>query len=472
MLLPCLVTHSRSGISFSLGHRGNFPQTNGFDKKDQLENICHSFVPFLQRLGHQALSCSHLLKALLDLACHLFGDTMVQRTPTTGQTHGSTNHSMTSFAVGTNEQLPMWEDSHATRYDATGLATTQRIPASGEIDNRERVDLSIITSMYKSAPFLERFYKRVSAVASQITSNFEIIFVNDGSPDNSVEVALQLQELDPRIIIVDLSRNFGQHKAVMTALRQARGELVFRIHCDLDEPPEVLHYFYQDLKKLGVDSVFGVQEKRGGSFAKNYLGGLFYQVFNLLSPIRIPENQLSCRLMTRRYVDALLEYKEQQVYMAGLLAMVGFEQHAVTVVKKEHGTSTYTLRKRLHMMATAITSFSLRPLLVIPILGAIVFGLSILAAITGGITHLSGLLPTSGWFWVIVSIWGGTGLVISCLGIVAVYLINMMTEVKNRPYTTIRQIYKSERPHPGAAQLASTGSHSTHGTHSTQDGVR
>jgi|AGTN01.2.fsa_nt_gi Glycosyltransferases involved in cell wall biogenesis len=375
---------------------------------------------------------------------------------------------MMSFAVGTNEQLPMWEGevSGATKYDAADQTVTRRSTANGELDRQERVVLSIITSMYKSAPFLERFYKRISAVASQITSNFEIIFVNDGSPDNSLEVALELQEQDPRIVVVDLSRNFGQHKAVMTALRQARGDYVFRIHCDLDEPPEVLHFFYQDLKKLGVDSVFGVQEKREGGFAKNYLGGLFYHVFNMLSPIRIPENQLSCRLMTRRYVDALLQYQEHQIYMAGLFAMVGFEQHAVTVVKKEHGTSTYTLRKRLHMMATAITSFSLRPLLVIPIIGAIVFGLSILAAIIGGITHLSGLLPTSGWFWVIDSIWGGTGLVLSCMGIIAVYLINMMTEVKCRPYTTVRQVYKRESGRLPGSQQVSTGSHSTH------DGVR
>lgn len=310
----------------------------------------------------------------------------------------------------------------------------------------EHVELSIVTCMYRSAPFLERFYERISAAASVITPNFEIIFVNDGSPDNSVEVALQLQEIDARIIVVDLSRNFGQHKALMTALRHARGEFVFRIHCDLDEPPEVLPDFYRDLNELGIDSIFGVQEQREGAFAKNYLGACFYQLFNLLSPVKIPKNQLSCRLMTRRYADALLEYHEQSLYFAGLFAMVGFDQRAVTVVKKEHGTSTYTLSKRFAMMATAITSFSERPLMVIPMVGVIVLGLSFFVAITGGITYSSGSWSSSEWFWIAVLIWGGTGLVIIGLGIISIYMLTLLLEVKDRPYTTVRHVYKRVEP--------------------------
>lgn len=309
-------------------------------------------------------------------------------------------------------------------------------------DDSARVDLSIVTCMYKSALFLESFYDRISRAATQITPNFEIIFVNDGSPDNSLEVALKLQEIDPRVVVVDLSCNFGQHKAVMTALRHSRGELVFRIHCDLDEPPEVLPYFYRELKALGIDSIFGVQKQRQGAFAKNYLGACFYHLFNFLSPVKIPENQLSCRLMTRRYVDALLEYQERSIYIAGLFAMVGFDQRAVAVVKREHGTSTYTLGKRLAMMATAITSFCERPLMLIPVIGAIVLGLATFAAIAGGITQISGPWRLTEWFWVMVLIWGGTGLVISGLGVFSVYLLTALVEVKERPYTTVGQVYK------------------------------
>lgn len=371
---------------------------------------------------------------------------MVQRTPNSDQqTHDSTNRDVMSFAVETDDQALQWDTSGSVGYAADGLATARRSTTDGEFANdKGRVDLSIVTSMYRSASFLERFYERTCKVASQISPNFEIIFVNDGSPDNSLEVALKLQELDPRVIVVDLSRNFGEHKATITGLRQSRGDYVFRIHCDLDEPPEVLHFFYQDMKRLGVDTVYGLQEQREGHFVKRFLGACFYTFYNTLATTKIRKNPLACRLMTRRYVDALLEYREQQVFMAGLFEIVGFEQHGVTVVKKEHDTSTYTLGKRLAMTMKAVTSFSDKPLLAIPIVGAIVSGLAVLSAIAGGIIQISGLLPVPGWFWVIASIWGGTGLILSCLGIISIYMITVLAEVKDRPYTTVRHVYKRQ----------------------------
>ena len=111
------------------------------------------------------------------------------------------------------------------------------------------MELSIVTTMYHSSSFLEEFHRRIKKEAEKITNDYEVIFVNDGSPDNSLEVALKLREKDDRIKIIDFSRNFGHHKAIWIGLAQAKGDLVFLIDCDLEEEPEVLNKFYHELQE-------------------------------------------------------------------------------------------------------------------------------------------------------------------------------------------------------------------------------
>src|SRR5919202_5161758 len=110
------------------------------------------------------------------------------------------------------------------------------------------MDLSIVSTLYYSAPYLQEVYRRVSELAQQLSADYEIVLVNDGSPHPSLEVALELHRADPRVKVVDLSRNFGHHKAMMTGLAHARGELVFLIDCDLEEPPELLPRFHEVLQ--------------------------------------------------------------------------------------------------------------------------------------------------------------------------------------------------------------------------------
>src|SRR6266481_9971297 len=124
--------------------------------------------------------------------------------------------------------------------------------------------LSIVTTLYDSAPYLEQFYLRTCAATEQITRDYEIILVNDGSPDNSLDIAISIHRRDKRVRVIDLSRNFGHHKAMMTGLTHAGGELVFLIDCDLEEEPELLEKFYRELKATEADVVFGVQQKRKG----------------------------------------------------------------------------------------------------------------------------------------------------------------------------------------------------------------
>ena len=306
-------------------------------------------------------------------------------------------------------------------------------------------DLSIVTSMYRSAGFLSEFHARCTAAAKTLTNAYEIILVNDGSPDDSLRVALDLHERDPHVRVVDLSRNFGHHKALMTGLAHARGELVFLIDCDLEEDPAWLPRFHETLTTSGADVVFGVQETRKGGWVERTAGRIFFSVFNRMLSHPIPVNVVTARLMTSRYVKALVSHQERELCLAGLWAITGFEQQPITVRKGDRGESTYTVRKRVSALANAITSFSNRPLVYIFQIGMAVMALSVVA---GGVLlykSLSGEIGVPGWASIMVSIWFLGGLIIFCIGVIGMYLAKIFTEIKQRPYTIVRAEYDRER---------------------------
>ena len=301
--------------------------------------------------------------------------------------------------------------------------------------------LSIVTTLYNSAPYLEEFHDRVCAAAGHLTDDFEIILVNDGSPDNSLDVALQLYHTDPRVRVVDLSRNFGHHKAIMTGLVHARGELVFLLDSDLEEEPELLQGFYEELKRTRADVVFGVQEKRKGHLFERVSGSLYFKVFNLFSTHPIPTNHITARLMTGTYVAALVGHQEREFVMSGLWALTGFQQVALKVRKHDKGSSSYGLRRKISHLVNAITSFSNKPLVLIFYLGCLIVFVSSLAAIDLIVRKLIFGTLLEGWASLIVSIWLLGGLTIFCLGVIGIYLSKIFIEVKHRPYTIVKQTY-------------------------------
>lgn len=147
--------------------------------------------------------------------------------------------------------------------------------------------------------------------------------VNDGSPDQSLELAVELAGQDEHVVVVDLSRNFGHHKAMMTGLAHASGDLVFLIDCDLEESPEWLTEFADTMEEKQCDVVYGVQQQRKGGWFERVSGQCFWSLFNTLSDISLPANIVTARLMTRRYVEALLQHQEREVFMAGLWHITG-----------------------------------------------------------------------------------------------------------------------------------------------------
>ncbi len=309
------------------------------------------------------------------------------------------------------------------------------------------MQLSVVTTLFQSAPYIDEFYRRMRTEAEKIASELEFVFVNDGSTDRSLDVTLGLQTEDGRIRVVDLSRNFGHHKAIMTGLEQAKGDLVFLIDVDLEEPPEILASFFESLQKENADAVYGVQSPRHGPWLTRTLANLFYWIFELLSDYRIPPHSLTARLMTRRYVDQLVQHKEHLSNMIGLWELTGFKQVAVGVRKSPFkGTTTYTFGRRMAAAIYAITAFSSKPLRLIAYLGLLVTVLSAIYAIVLVIGYFAFGIATTGWTSLIVSISLFSGLILFCQGIIAAYLAVILIETKNRPYTVIRKIYEANSP--------------------------
>jgi putative glycosyltransferase len=320
--------------------------------------------------------------------------------------------------------------------------------------------LSIVTSMYRSAAFLEAFHSRcTSAAAALAGSSYEIVLVNDGSPDDSLAAAIALHHRDPRVRVLDLSRNFGHHKALMTGLAHARGALVLLIDCDLEEDPAWLLDFHQTLRSTGADAVYGVQDVRKGDLLERTAGSAFFRVFNKMLTHPIPANVTTARLMTHRFVQALISHSEREVSLAGLCVLTGFEQRPHVVRKGSRPGTTYTVRKRVSVFVNAITSLSNRPLVYIFQIGVGVMALSVAAGLVLMYESLQGRVGVPGWASIMVSIWFLGGLIIFCVGVIGMYLAKIFLEVKQRPLTIVRAEYDSSAPERVRSSRVETGEH-------------
>lgn len=302
--------------------------------------------------------------------------------------------------------------------------------------------LSIVATLYKSSAYIEVFHQRCSTAAKAFAGDdYEIVLVNDGSPDDSLQRAVALSQRDARVLVVDLSRNFGHHKAMMTGLAQAKGDHVFLIDSDLEEEPEWLASFQAQMNAQDCDVVYGVQEQRKGDWFEQATGKLYYKIFRTFTGIDQPDNIVTARLMTRRYVDALLQHKERTLNIGGLWIITGFKQTTHTVKKHETSPTTYSLAHKISHLVNAITSFSSMPL-VITFYSGLVISFSAVAYIAYLlIKYMFGAMPPDGYTSIIASIWLFSGLIIFFLGVQGIYISKLFEEMKQRPYTIIRQIY-------------------------------
>jgi putative glycosyltransferase len=315
------------------------------------------------------------------------------------------------------------------------------------------VRLTIVTTLYQSADTIEEFYRRVMAAAEPLQHCVELVMVNDGSPDDSLDLALALHRSDPRVTVIDLARNFGHHKAIMTGLAYASGDIVFLIDSDLEEYPEEITRFYERLAQGDCDVVYGVQKSRRGGIFERVSGALFYSLMELLSDDAMPRNHVVVRLMKRQYVRALVRHRDREFVIAHLWQMAGFRQVPLVVEKLSRSPTTYSLGRRIKLAVQYLTTTSTKLLHVILYAGIAIFGLSVLMVLYFLGRYFTTGIGVDGFTSVIVSIWLLGGFITLSVGVMSIYVANILLETKRRPYTVVRQVHRAEGAAAGTSLI-------------------
>lgn len=307
-----------------------------------------------------------------------------------------------------------------------------------------RPELSVVSTMYRSRPFLETFLTEcLSALHAIGCRSYEIVLVDDGSPDDSLKYALSRKADIPQLVVVELSRNFGHHNAMLAGLQTSQGESVFLIDCDLEVSPSVLVTLHEKREQTGADVVYGYQTSRKGRWFERWSGGLFWKGFNLLSETQVPENLVTERIMTRRFVDALLTMGDRNLFLVGMMSWTGFSQVGIPVPKGlREGSSTYTLAKRLSLLVNAVSSFSAQPLLWLFYAGLTI---TILSFGYGGYLVARKIIfddTLIGFTSMMAMLTMSLGILTTAIGLVGIYLGRVFSQVQNRPVFIIKDIVR------------------------------
>ena len=304
--------------------------------------------------------------------------------------------------------------------------------------------ISIITTLYKSEIYVDKFTHLCEDALNKIgCNNYEIIFVNDGSPDNALEKAIKLKEQHANIVVIELSRNFGHHYALMACLETATKDIIFTIDCDMEVSPLYLVDFVKKFNENDCDVVYGITPKRKGNFVEKVGGSIFYLLFDKIGGIKIPRNILTENLMTRQYIEELIKMGDQSLFLAGMFHWLGFKQIPIEVQKKQRKEkSTYTLGKRIALAFTAITSFSSYPLILLLRMGIFITLISFFTAIGFILYKLyNPEFILTGFTSLIVAILMSLGIIVFSIGMLGLYIDRIFTQTKNRQRYIIRRIY-------------------------------
>jgi polyisoprenyl-phosphate glycosyltransferase len=298
--------------------------------------------------------------------------------------------------------------------------------------------LSLVIPVYFEELVIEAFYRRVLEALAPLEHEFdlEMVFVNDGSTDRSLEILLKLHARDPRVKILNLSRNFGHQIAITAGIDHISGEAVVIIDADLQDPPEVIMQMLSKWRE-GYKVVYGVREKRRGeSIFKRFTAKTFYRIIGYLSDTTLPLDTGDFRLMDRSAVEYLRKMREESRYMRGMISWLGFRQCGVNYIRDPRfaGNAKYTLAKMLRFAFNGITSFSEKPLVLAGWLGMIITACGfflLLYIIAGRILNPQKIV--SGWSSLmgIVVFFGGIQLL--SLGVMGQYIGRIYREVKRRP---------------------------------------
>jgi glycosyltransferase involved in cell wall biosynthesis len=313
--------------------------------------------------------------------------------------------------------------------------------------------ISAVIACYRDAEAVPIMHERLVKTFTEIGADYEIIFVNDGSPDNAREVLAELAARDPHVVVINHARAFGSQSAFTSGMRIATGDAVVLLDGDLQDPPELIAEFVKHWQ-AGYDVVYGERVQREASRFMRFAYKRFYRVFKRLAYVSVPLDAGDFSLIDRRVVDAINSLPEGHRFIRGLRAWVGFKQLGVPYVRPERmfGTTTNSLRKNVAWARRAIVSFSYVPLDLIAVLALVVVVLSSIALIVEVVARVvDPSLAPKGLTTVIVVVLFLGGIQLLCMAIIGSYLAHMYEEVKGRPPFIVESILNNPADRPAEA---------------------
>ncbi len=307
---------------------------------------------------------------------------------------------------------------------------------------------SVVVPVYNEEAILPELYRRLTDVMEGLGEPYEILFVNDGSRDHSLQIMHALHRQDPRVKVISFSRNFGHQMAITAGLDYARGDAVVIIDADLQDPPEVIPDLVAKWKE-GYEVVYAVRtEREGETWFKELTAKLFYRLIRRITNVDIPLDTGDFRLMDRQVVETLRAMRERHRFMRGMSSWVGFRQTGVPYRRQARfaGETKYPFNKMLKFALDGITSFSYMPLQIATYLGFGIAALSALFIVFVVIARLSGLQAFAGQATTLVAVLFLGGIQLISLGILGEYVGRIYEEVKERPLYIVSKTWGVEGP--------------------------
>jgi polyisoprenyl-phosphate glycosyltransferase len=333
------------------------------------------------------------------------------------------------------------------RQDADALASTNPLAdASAAPQSRAKSSVSLVVPVFNESEVIGAFYERaVQTLCGLDDLDYEIIFVDDGSRDDTYQQLTQFAAANPHVRLLKLSRNFGHQIAITAGIDHACGDCVVVIDADLQDPPEVIASMIERWRE-GFDVIYGVRSERDGEGRLKLLtASAFYRLLGRLTQIEIPANVGDFRLMSRRAVDQLKQLREKDRFVRGLVSWIGFNQTGLVYSrdKRYAGSTKYPYRKMIKFAFDGITSFSTAPLKLATWSG---YGASLLAFLYLASVFVQKLLgyTVEGWATIMVALLFLGGVQLVCLGILGEYLGRIFNEVKPRPMYILDEVVGSD----------------------------
>lgn len=300
--------------------------------------------------------------------------------------------------------------------------------------------ISIVSPVYKAEKILPALIERIEASVSKITDDFEIILVEDCGPDNSWEVIEKFAKNNPNVIGLKLSRNFGQHYAITAGLDRAKGDWVVVMDCDLQDQPEEIEKLYNKAQG-GFDVVLARRHERKDHFFKRFFSKMFYRTLGYLTGSEQDESVANFGIYSQNVINSVNTMRESIRYFPTMIKWVGFKSAKVNVFHDDRldGSSSYNFRRLINLALDIILAFSDKPIRLVIKAGLIISLGSVLIALIYFLKWLKGDVIILGYTSLIISVWLLSGIILSTLGIIGLYIGKIFEGVKGRPIYIIEK---------------------------------